>query len=373
MLRSYSKFPPNFQKAFLQKIAEILKSGKSVQITGVPGAGASLLLNILDQTPSVISDYFGNDYIFILFDGDRLLDLTSSSATRILLSKLSPEINIVSESEILNEIESKIIKICETKKLILMFDHLDKLNLENLQRFFTNIYTLFRNNEGAITFIFSTDILIKSGSTFDNFGLLSRCITENILTVPPLGYDDSLWFINEKEKQMELSLTDEDKSKIYKLTNGFPRTIKRLIEALGKGFELTTLEAHPESENNLQDHLKDLVRYKDSLNSLPILNTFINNLNEKSSSEKISGITLKTKLTKSEEKILRELTLKKGEIVKRDEIISKIWGENALDISDHAYDQIIHRLKGKLIGSTPKTEIETVRGRGHVIKIMNTK
>lgn len=369
MQRSYSKFPPNFQKTFLKKIAEILKSGKSVQITGIPGAGASLLLNILDQTPNIRNKYFGNEYMFILFDGDRLLDLTPTSASLMLLSKLSPEINTISESEILNEIESKIIKICETKKLVLMFDHLNKLNLENLQRFFTNIYTLFRNNEGAITFIFSTDILMTSRSTLENFGLLSRCITENNLTIPPLSCDDSLWFINEKEKQTELSLSKEDKSKIYKLTNGFPRTIKRLIEAMGKGLKLTTLEEHPEIESTLRDHLRDLMKYKDYLQTLPILTTFIANLSEESNSEKIAGITIKTKLTKSEEKVLTELTTKKGELVKRDEAISKVWGKNALDISDHAYDQIIHRLKNKLNGSIPKVTIETVRGRGHILKV----
>lgn len=368
---SFSKFPFDFQKDFFKKIAEIIKSGNSVQIAGAPGAGSSLLLNILDQTPNIKEKYFGqnNKYIFVLFDGDRLLDLSPISATRVLLSKLSPEVIDANESEILTQLENKINQICKDKKIIVMIDHLHKLNTEILQRFFTNLYTLFRNNEENFSFIFTVDMPLTNDYDLKNYSLLSRPITENILTMPPLNRSDSLWFVEEKEKQLGITLQDADKMKIFEMTGGFPRTLRRVVETLGKGIKLTEIEINPGVDANLRDHLNELVEYKQILGKMPILEIYLANKTAISNSEDIEGIQLKTKLTRNEERILRFLHNKMNEIQKRDTGIQVLWGENAIHISDHAYDQIIHRLKNKLKGSVPTVTIETVRGRGHVLKI----
>ncbi|KKQ75296.1 MAG: hypothetical protein US95_C0006G0018 [Candidatus Woesebacteria bacterium GW2011_GWB1_38_5] len=40
-----------------------------------------------------------------------------------------------------------------------------------------------------------------------------------------------------------------------------------------------------------------------------------------------------------------------------------------MEISDHAYDQIVLRLRKKLKNAVPKADVETVRGRGHILRI----
>ena len=86
--------------------------------------------------------------------------------------------------------------------------------------------------------------------------------------------------------------------------------------------------------------------------------------------DNINGVQLQVRLTKNEAKILELLLERKGQMVERSESIEKIWGEKGLEISDHAYDQLIHRLKIKLNGSSPKLEINTIKGRGHTISIL---
>lgn len=367
----FSKFPYDFQKDFLKEIAKIIASGKSIQIAGAPGAGGSLLLNILDKIPNIKEKYFGTDnkYLFILFDGDSLLELSSVSAARLFLFKLDPESVNAADSEMLTRLEEKINRICNEKRLVLMIDHLNKLNLEVLQRFFANLYTLFRNNEENFSFIFAVDKPLNNDHDLKNYGLLFRCITENILKVPQLNRSDSLWFIDKKEKLLGITLQDADKIKIFDLTGGFPRTLRRVVEALGKGIKLAEIEANPEIESNLRDHLAELSGYKSLIGEIPILNTFITNKNRVSNSERIEGISLINKLTRNEEIVLKILIKSRGEIIKRDDAIARVWGENDLGISDHAYDQIIHRLKKKLKESIPIVTIETIRGRGHLLKV----
>lgn len=53
----------------------------------------------------------------------------------------------------------------------------------------------------------------------------------------------------------------------------------------------------------------------------------------------------------------------KGVIIDREDLITQVWGEKALDIADHALDQLIHRLKIKV--ALEGYKIETIKGRGH--------
>ena len=80
----------------------------------------------------------------------------------------------------------------------------------------------------------------------------------------------------------------------------------------------------------------------------------------------MSEVKLSEKLTLSEFKIFNYLANNKGLICTRDLIISEVWGDNATkDVSDHALDQIISRLRKKIKISGNNVYIETIRGRGH--------
>lgn len=51
-------------------------------------------------------------------------------------------------------------------------------------------------------------------------------------------------------------------------------------------------------------------------------------------------------------------------------MIKAIWPTNLYETSEHALDQMIHRLKNKLKSATPKTELVTLRGRGAKVTLI---
>jgi len=252
---------------------------------------------------------------------------------------------------------SQVETICHTKKLVVIVDQLDGLNDPALKPFFENLYSLYRSFEPKISFIFRVTIPLTEVDQLTNFSQLGRLVSQNVIKLPPFTKEEALWFISEKEAFLPQKISDADKNKIYRLSGGYPRTIKRLIEAPSlEGFDTA-----------LAFHLEELSAYRSVLPTIPVLEAYLARNAKKT--DQVGNLNLPQRLTRNEEKVLKVLLAKKGQVIARDEIIEKVWGEDGVNISDHAYDQLVHRLKNKLSGSTPKVILETVRGRGHCLVI----
>ena len=76
---------------------------------------------------------------------------------------------------------------------------------------------------------------------------------------------------------------------------------------------------------------------------------------------------LKIELTKNEYNILYFLTLHKGKVVSRDEIMDYLW-ESEEFIDDNTLNVNIKRLRTKLEDLGTKDLIETRRGQGYILK-----
>jgi DNA-binding winged helix-turn-helix (wHTH) protein len=71
-------------------------------------------------------------------------------------------------------------------------------------------------------------------------------------------------------------------------------------------------------------------------------------------------------LSAAQFQLLEMLYDNEGEVVPRKDIIAKIWGaENALEVSEQAFDALVRRLRDRLANIDPKHQfIITVRGHG---------
>jgi energy-coupling factor transporter ATP-binding protein EcfA2 len=369
---SFSKLPRSLQEKTIKKVAEVIKRGESVQLMGPPGSGNSLIAKLLTQVPDLRKKYFDNsrDYHFALVDGNMLLERNPLNLTRLFFSSLNMGDETSSDNVIVQKaIEESVSGICSKGILVIVIDHVNSLDAKELQPFFTNLLNLYRRFEPNMVFVILSERSFKNADELKNFGQFRRLITQNIIYTLPFNKEDSFWFISEREKQLKKKLITRDKEKIFKLTGGFPRTIKRMVDSLVKGCSLGDLEKNPSIDMALAMHLEELSNYSGNKTDIPILNRFLQNKIEKVAEEKIEGVVFKGRLTKIEEKVIKILLKNENKMVSRDEIITKVWGEKALDISDHAYDQIIHRLRKKLEGSSPGIDIETVKGRGHCLSI----
>ena len=328
---SFANLPKFLFRSVLTQIASAVKKGESVQLVATPGAGGTLLAKILTQKPELAKQYFGDDYAFYLLDAGSLLERSAGALQNLFLSN------------------SQVETICHTKKLVVIVDQLDGLNDPVLKPFFENLYSLYRSFEPKLTFIFRVTTPLTAVDQLTNFNQLGRLVSQNVIKLPPFTRDEAMWFMGEKKKR----LSPAQKEKIYALSGGYPRTIKRLVES-------PSVEA-------LALHLEELSAYRSILPTIPVLEAYLARKFRKT--DQVGDLNLPQRLTRNEEKVLKILLTKKGEVVSRSEVIEKVWGEDGVNISDHAYDQLVHRLKNKLSGSTPKVILETVRGRGHCLVI----
>jgi hypothetical protein len=365
---TFSTFPADFQKETIQKISFILKSNQSLQLIAPTGAGNSMIARALIQLPNIRSKYFGEEKRdFIHLDGNLLLERNSYNLSRLLLSILDPGGDIsVDPVNVQKQIEEKVIRLCSKSKLVIIIDHLEELDFPELKSFFNNIATLNRIMEPLLQFMFLTKKQLYKINEMANFGQAANMLTQNFVFTSHFNKNDTNWFIEEKEKQSGLELDKKQKEAIFLLSGGFPRTIKRLVEALGRGKNIDDIKNDPAIDIPLSLQLEELAVCSGLVEDIPILETYLKNKNEKDG-EKFSGFILSRKLTKIEVKILQVLVKNKGDIVDREKGIEAVWGERAHGISDHAYDQIVHRLRKKIENATPKVQIETVRGRGHTL------
>src|SRR4030043_901215 len=369
---SFTEFPRDFQKDVLKPFSEILKKGESIQLVGAPGAGASTIIRLITQVSKVKDIYFPPklNIQFLVFDADTLLEKSSLTASRIFLSLFGPQEAIPEDNvEINKRLTENIERICSEGRIVLIIDHIQQLNFTEFQPFFANLMNIYRKFRPNVCFVFTSQKKLTRPEDLINFGDFGRILVSNIINLPQLNRNDSFWFMNDMEKKINVSLKEKEKEKIFEVSLGFPRTMKKLVEAVSRGNYIDELKINPRLDLPLSLHLEELIEYSGLIN-IPLLEIYKNN-KELQMGEKISDVLLPKKLTKIEEKLLKFLIKEKEKIIDRDRGIEVIWGENAQGISDHAYDQIIHRLRSKLINSVPKVEIETVRGRGHVLKTEN--
>jgi len=367
-------FLPDFQSEIFTSLAEIIKRGESVQMVGISGSGTSLVYKLILQFDSIREKYFNHKdrYRFVYIDSDKLLEKNSFSLTRMLLSELGVGVsNSEDQLAAVQEMGELIDELCAKEKLVIIFDRIDDLSSDKCRIFFDNLAELHRNYESRMCFVFSTHQPMTEKKELENFGALATVMVTNFLYVPLMSKKDSFWFIGERARQLNFGLNRSQKENIYKLAGGFPRTMRRIVEAVHRGHTLADIDSDPTCDHALALHLQDLVLHSEYAEKIPILKIYLASQAKDQSSEVVGDVRLDSRLTKNELKVLKILAENMGEIMSREEMIEKVWGKNALDISDHAYDQIVHRLRGKLAGSTPRVKLETVRGRGHCLRVMS--
>lgn len=367
---SFYEIPEDFQKGVITDVIDLVKRGESVRLVGAPGSGNSLIAKALTQSSLIRNKYFGkhaNKYILVRLDGTVILERRSLNLSRLLLSLFLNDDNLPNDEILIqNEIDKVIGNICLSKKLVIIIDHIEEINFPEFKSFYTNLNQIYRRYEPKISLIFISPYELKTENDLVNFGPLSRVILQNALITPPFNKKDAFWFIKERENQVGGVLSQEDKKMIFDLSGGFPRTIKRLLESVVRGINLKDLGENPILDLPLSIHLSELTKYLDILPDIPILKTY---MGDSSFRENSMGTEFAGRLTKNEESLFKYFASRRGKLIPRDEGIEHLWGGEALDVSDHAYDQIVLRLRKKLQTSTPKMTIETVRGRGHVLKI----
>lgn len=367
---NFSNLPENFRKDLFVELSSALKKELSVQLVSTSGMGGSIIARAVTQVPQIKQKYFDKKTTLRLLDSDMLLERTPVALSRLFLSTIEAVYEVSNDMIVIqNKIEESISKICGSGKLIVVFDHFDKLNQPELSVFFSNLARLHRIYGPNLLFIFIINHSFENTENAKNFEQFSRIVNQKIIKVNPLDKRDSVWFIGEVAKNLNLKLTENQIHSIYEVSGGFPRLMKRLVETVRQGEKLEEIVNDPTLSNVLKTCLDELAQNSDLADRIPLLQKYLEKIRIGSGEDVVGEFVFPSRLTKLEEKLL--LFFQKNKIIRREDGINMLWGENALEISEHAYDQLVLRLRKKLKSSKPRAEIETIRGRGHVLTSNN--
>jgi DNA-binding winged helix-turn-helix (wHTH) protein len=218
---------------------------------------------------------------------------------------------------------------------------IDELNLDEQTETYFKLLTGFRGKDRThISFIIG--ISINTQKDFDiktppNY--IEDLVGTSIFRLPPLSQSDFFKVAEEMTARFGLIMTRKEIEGLYIKTKGVPSELRFTLQDKFREKFLGETEQTEVTEYQLQ------------LESGHIL----------CGEERID-----LELTKAEEGFLKLIIEKRGEVVHRDELGGVLSPESdGTGVSNESIDQLIYRLRKKLVKLGCKEKIETYTGRGY--------
>lgn len=330
--------PENFREEFLAKIFHLIKSSESAVLLAPSGMGKTLTLRLIENQQ---------------FQKHHLPDTHIICHTLDLLENPFTDIAAILDS---------IKNLSSDSRLLIIADNAEVFEQQSQgQEIIRKIKTLREKARPQITFLLASERNFINAPAFQESSGIKSILMENVLYVPPLNATDALAFCQTLAKQLDASLPPKTLEQIATQSGGSPRLIKRLIKLAKNNTDPATDDKLAFDVQVLQDFLQANPSYHFTS---PLLNTPSQAHDSQPTQDKVGNLTFKHSLTKQEYSLAQVLLDAKGELVNREDMIKAIWPKNLYETSEHALDQMIHRLKKKLESATPKCELITLRGRG---------
>jgi hypothetical protein len=307
----FLNFPKGFCSEAKVAVEMAMKKGINLQLVGLPGSGKTLFFRSL----AVDSD------VFYHIDGNLLTEKGWGD----LLDRLE-------------KVKG------DGNKMVVLVD-----SFEEIAEKILSAYDQYRD---YVTFVFSVEKEVQTGSSCDVFYM------------KPFSEAETGWFAGGFGGKGSVG------KEILNMAGGYPAIIKRLSALVEGGKNLEEVVDKPWEYADLSYQLEEIFRSVGSQEAMKKYGLVDSDGNFVS---KVLGNFVKHKggkgdeeLTALESKVFKSLSGRKGEVVERDELIGRVWGNDAdSDISDHALDQLIHRLREKL--KKDGLEIKTIKGRGYIL------
>ncbi len=350
-LESFTDFPISYQKDLYTRIFRILVRGESLLLFAPPGMGKTLTLEMLEKNTKLQQE-LGNS-TNLRFHSFNCENLSEDNQMEIVINNLASEARTNTNSH-----------------LVLIFDHVEKLGSGHFTKLLFSIKALRESARERISFLFASDKNLRD-SDLEAFGPIKPILAENFVMLGPLSKGDALLFMDKIEKIYGFKLKPEDKKAIYEATGGVPRLMKRLIKLVCDGLEIDATIQNPSLDLKLKLDLEKMADFlaanKEITLSIPLL-TALQAVKEETW-DQVGDVKFKTRLTRQEYNLAHALISRTGQMCSREEMIKAVWPKNLYETSEHALDQMLHRLRKKLESASPKCNLLTYRGRGCKMEI----
>lgn len=349
---SFWSFPVEFQKDFVGEIFKRLSHGESIYLYGPAGSGKTTLIENLVKNEAVRKHHLPNrEILFCLYNGDQL------------------ELGLLDPARLHQELIASLNE--KDRPVVVIIDHLDRLNREHFLPLFSALKSFRETARHRIGFLIAANSDLPNLAGIEHFEPIKPLLYDNRLLIPALNFSDARLFLERLTTLHETKINKAAARKIFLAGGGFPRLMKRLLKlSTDKAIDFDKIMENPALDEGLGLTLKEIARFlvlhPKAEYKIPLLQKISLSASKQDS---LGQIRFQSPLTKQEYKMAEILIKNKGELVSREEMITAVWPKNSYETSEHALDQMLHRLRRKLEKAEPQTKLTTLRGRGCRLEI----
>lgn len=420
-------YPEKSRFEEISKLIEILKTGRSVQLVGLPGVGKSNIMRLLPYNKALRTLHLGKDepkWHFVYMDFSEIRGRSFFEVIKFIFISLSyslGERGFGEEQDQVNkflkealEFNDELILFQGLKKsvdylaiekklfIVFLFDRFEDYVPNIDERFFLNMKILRNRVKYNFLAVFAVARPIEDVIEPTLLGEFHEYLVGNTVFLrlkDPVGLEFRFKYL---DKITGKKVDEATKGEIENLTAGHGKLAKLAYEVIlsepnskdteellikkrqirGALFEiwdfLTPEEQKELKEGKASDFLEEVFLVKHGKITIPLFESYLKSLPPPTSQKlafdaerneiKKGDESLTEKLTPSEFRLLRYLMVNKDRVCEKDEIIVNVWKDSKTQegVSDQALDQIVYRLRKKIEDDPNNPHfIHTIKGRGY--------
>ncbi len=317
----------------IKQIYNLSASGKNLTLIGPAGSGVSEIFSYLQNHPSPQTK-------FIYFD--------------LLLCLSQPISQLIGSLQQLLDSNPK-----HTTLILDNFDHISTPTYSSFHHWLAGWYFSHR---WLLNLVFQTNNLSLVNGKVPEVGTLKPLLVSNLLKLLPLDLADA----GQLAAAYNLNPSEETLKKLFSQSGGHVQTLKRLLE-LQSDPEKTRLQLS-QNLNTLYRNLSPFLKENDLLTEFGLIDKGRKFRNIEFE-EFLSKSSASTKdFTKNEQKLFDFLRQNINQTITKENLILHLYGNQAsVEISNHALDQLIYRLRSKLKNTHRGLVLKTKSGQGLVL------
>ncbi len=423
-----ARFPPDYRQAQVRQIMRALFKLRSLAITGLAGMGKSNLVRFVVSHPEVRPRYLqarADEFVLIHVDCSSLPanaepELLEEISAELRSAKISPR-PLSTEDSIRHRLREQILGLPSELTLVIAFDYFDAISAALNQTFFNYLFHL-RNARprGNMSFLFVTR------RTLPDLGELQDLMDDDCV-VGPLDPKDALGSLQRDEARLNVSFDATARERLIMCTGGHPGLLKNAAELVADGRANTGLSD--------EEFMRQLLRSQKMQNLCRALWSDLNSGEQSVLVRTVQGISIsadesaarleqygilirdprgrpvlfsplfgdfiraqapapgalriaavypnqaRIETTTGEELVrlspklfalLKTLTDAQGQVLRADDLIAQVYGDEAAGVTDAALAQLVKRLRltldphiQPLLNDRTYTCVETVRDIGY--------